>query len=177
MSNSFYNSSKSQIFMFDLILAFIIFIVSLGIVFSYFVSTTENVDIYDYNYEILSGITQTKINSLNSIEIRQMFLDNQIKNIDNTVAQQIGEFYHDGKTDLAHNLTRIYIKDYVNKQMNFRITILNQTNSEILFEDIKNEKNESDSGTILSVTQRTIFGFINKDTTYGPDIIRIEIWM
>lgn len=170
-------SSKSQIFMFDLILASLILIVTVGIVFSYYISTTENVDIYDYNYEILSGMTQTKINSLNSVEIRQMFIENKIKNIDNTVAQQIGEFYHQGEIDLARNLTTIYIEDYVNKQMNFRVTIYNQTNEEVLFEDVKNGKNESDSGSILSVTQRTVFGFIDKDTTYGPDTIKIEIWM
>ena len=31
-------------------------------------------------------------------------------------------------------------------------------------------------GTISSVTQRTIFGFIDKDTVYS-DVIKIEIWM
>ncbi len=165
--------------MFDMILSIVIIIVSLGIIFSYFTTTNENVDIYTYNYQILSGFTQTKINTLNNEEVREMFIDNKIKNIDNTVAQQVGEFYHTGNTSYAENLTRIFVEDYVNKQMSFRVSISNSTvplNFTVLFEDIKNDLNSTEDGTISSVTQRTIFGFIDKDTVYS-DIIKIEIWM
>ena len=168
---------KSQIFIFDMILSFIIIIISLGIVLSYFVTTTENIDIYDYNYQILSGFTQTKINSLNNEEVRIMFINNQIRNIDNTVAQQVGEFYHNGDLILAQNLTRIFVSDYVNSQMNFRITIYNNTNSYILFNITNQGKEDIELSTVSSVKERTIFGFINKTQIYGPDKIKIEIWM
>lgn len=177
-------NKKSQIFMFDMILSIVILVVSLAMIFSYFVTTTNNLDIYDYNYQILSGFTQTKINTLNNEDVRKMFINNQIRNIDNTVAQQVGEFYSAGNISLAQNLTKIFVKDYVNKQMSFRITIYNQTNNDtgtqgsvVLFQDIKNNLNSIEDGTISSVTQRTIFGFRDKDKMYGPDIIIIELWM
>jgi len=175
--------------MFDMILSIVIIVVSLGIVFSYFTTTNENVDIYSYNYQILSGFTQTKINTLNNEEVRKMFIDNKIKNIDNTVAQQVAEFYHTENIvytenyaeniSYAENLTRIFVEDYVNKQMSFRVSISNSTeplNFTVLFEDVKNDLNSTEDGTISSVTQRTIFGFIDKDTVYS-DVIKIEIWM
>jgi len=168
---------KSQIFMFDMILSIVIIILSLGIVLSYFVFTNENIDIYDYNYQILKGFTETKLNSLNDLGVRDMFITNQIKNIDNTVAQQVGEFYYTNNTGMAKNLTQIFVSNYVSNQMNFRISIYNSTNNYTLYEEIKNSNYNLEDASISSVTERTIFGYINKTNFYGPDRIRIEIWM
>jgi len=170
---------KSQIFIFDLIFSVVIIIVSLGIVGSYFVNTNYNVDIYDLNNQILNGFTQTKINSLNSLEIRKMFINNQIKNIDNTVAQQVGEFYYLGNISLAKNLTTVFIKDYLSRQMNFNLTFYNDSNIAnpiTLYSKINNGVNYKDS-QITSSTSRTIFGFINTSNYYGPYTFKVQLWI
>ena len=52
---------KSQIFIFDFITSFIILIVAIVIVLSYFQSTNDNVDIYGINLEIIDSFTTTNI--------------------------------------------------------------------------------------------------------------------
>ena len=89
-----WQSRKSQIFIFDFITSFIILIVAIVIVLSYFQSTSDNVDIYGINLEIIDSFTTTNINSLNNEEVRNLFIAREITNIENTIAQQVGEFYY-----------------------------------------------------------------------------------
>ncbi|MFW5705189.1 MAG: hypothetical protein ACOCXG_05090 [Nanoarchaeota archaeon] len=170
-------SKKSQIFVFDLILSIVIIVVSVILVFSFFTTTIDNVDIYEYNYEILTGITQTKINSLNDDQIRDFFIENKIKNIENTVAQQISDFYYLGQNDDAENLTRIFIKDYALSSVNINITLNNGTEEyELYSKKAKSEVSFEDS-TIASVTKRNIFGFLNTSDYYGPYELKIKLWI
>ncbi|MCA9497162.1 MAG: hypothetical protein KC589_09530 [Nanoarchaeota archaeon] len=169
--------SKSQIFLFDLIFSTVILVVSIAIVMSYYTDTVENIDIHDLNSQILNSFTKTKINSLNSEEVRQMFIDNEIKNIKNTVAQQVSEFYYLGKIDRAENLTLIFVGDYINKQMNFNITLQNSSGSVIsLFEAINLKETPFDESSISSVSERIVYGFINSSDFYGPFLFKVELW-
>lgn len=163
--------------MFDLIFSTVILVVSVAIVMSYYTDTVENVDIYDLNSQILNSFTKTKINSLNSEEVRQMFINNEIKNIKNTVAQQVSEFYYLGNIARAENLTLIFIEDYVNKQMNFNITLENSSGSKIsLFEVTNLKETPISKASISSVSERIVYGFINSTDFYGPFIFRVELW-
>ena len=168
--------NKTQIFIFDLIFSLIIIMVSLGIVTTYFVNTSYNRDIYDLSNQLLNGFTQTKINTLNSDEIRDMFINNQIKNVDNTVAQQVAEFYYLGNPDLAKNLTRIFIKDYVLTQLSLNLTFSNEIEEIELFSQINFDQNLENS-EITSYSSRKIFGFLNVTDYYGPYEFRVRIWV
>lgn len=162
-------STKSQIFLFDVIFSVVILIVSIGIVFSYFTETYSNDDLYTLNYDILDSMTTTKINSLNNEEIRDMFREGNIQNIENTLAQQIGEFINNGEIYLAKNLTEIFLKNHVNNRMNFNITMGGVT----LFEQIRSLKNES---RMVTKTQRDVFGFEDRSSSYEYTL-KIEIWI
>ena len=122
-------SSKSQIYILDLIFSMTILVVSIGVAASYFGNTTDNQDIYTINSQILNGLTLTEINSLNNEEIREMFRDNEIKNPENTVAQQIGEFYDRNNTELAENLTRVFVGDFINDYLNLQVRLYDTDNS------------------------------------------------
>lgn len=166
---------KSQIFIFDLIFASIMIFVSLGLFFTYFSTTTDNSNIYTVNYEILNSISKTSINSLNDIGIRNMFRDGLIRNKDNTVGQQIGEFVYDGRLDLAQDLTQIFVKNYISKQMNYNITLSNESITNILYEG-KNTHVDYSDATITSSSNRIIIGFKGKNSFYGPYTLNIKIW-
>jgi hypothetical protein len=60
--------------------------------------------LYSYNCQILNGFTETELNSLNSNEIRQFFIDGKITNIHNTLAQQVIDFYENNKINEAKTL-------------------------------------------------------------------------
>lgn len=169
---------KSQIFLFDGIIGFTIVLIALGVILTYYSSTTENVDIYSLNQQVLNSFTNTKINQLNDVEIRAYFRAGKIKNIHNTVAQQIAEYYYEGKYPYAINLTEIFVEDFITKQMNAKILIFNQTTENSPFE-LFNETNRNiplEDATITATTKRSVMGFVDPRTPYGPYTIEIIIW-
>lgn len=163
--------------MFDMMLAFVIILIALALAYNYYINVQENQEIYDLNQDILDGFTNTKINSLNDEGIRELFLENKIKNIENTVAQQVIEFYNTtGEEVYAKNLTMIFIKDYLDKQMNFNITLQNDSATLITLFNVSNRDIPIDDATIVSVAKRRIFAFKGKDEFYGPYIFQVTIW-
>lgn len=171
---------KNQLFLFDLIFAFVILVISLGLFYVYYLEVDENITLYDLNINILNGFTNTKINNLNDQEIRDLFIQNKIKNIENTIAEQVIEFYSTNKTSGdAEDLTRIFVKDYIDKQMNFLLTIENETggdNMTLYRYPTSSFKVEFENSSIATTSQRTIFTFKNQTDFYGPYIFKVKIW-
>ncbi len=170
-------SHKSQLFLFDLIFSFVILIVSVGLILAYFSSTNDNKDLFNLNLEIMNGFTNTKINSLNDDEIKQMFIDNYIRNVENSVAQQVCDFHFESHPDLAWNLSEIFVDTYLGKQININISIENETGhiSQVYYK-LNNPQVSYVDSLLSSSTQRTVYGIINKTNTYGPYIFRIKLW-
>lgn len=168
---------KSQIFIFDLILSVVILIVSVGIVLTYSSSTTDNSNLYNLNLEIMEGLTETNINDLNDDIIRRMFIEEKIKNIDNSIAQQLGEFYYLGYLNDTKNLSKTFITPFIKQNMNFNMTLINDTGGiDVLFE-LKNKDMTFEDAEISSSIIRSVFGIINRTDSFGPYILNIKIWV
>lgn len=170
---------KSQLFVFDLIFSVVILVISFSLVLSYFSNTYDNIDIYDLNNQIMNGFTLTELNSLNGDYIRNLFISGEIRNYQNTVAQQVSEFYFNDfsptKED-SKNLTKFFVEDYIKKQFNFNITLKDTNNNvTVLYEQINSKVKKEDS-TLKSVTQRSVYGFKSLSESYGPYTFKIEIW-
>lgn len=162
--------------MLDLVFAVVILIVALAVVLSNFTTVTSNGDLYDTNRQILKGITQTRINDLNSNEVRQLFIQNKIRNIENTVAEQISEYYYTKDYLLAQNITRIFVKDYVASSMNINVTITDNLGETQLYAKLNNRRVQFSQAGITSVSKRIIFGSLNQTSFYGPYTITIKLW-
>lgn len=169
-------SNRSQIFIFDLIFASIIIIVSVAIVLSYYNNNFDNTDLYSYNSQILNGFTETELNSLNSDEIRQFFIDGKIINIHNTLAQQVVDFYENNKTSDAKILTEIYLKDLISKEMNLNLILFNGSDEKILYES-PNQRIKFKDSKISTTTRRSIVYFINNTQDYKIYTINIKLWV
>ena len=166
-------TNKSQIFFFDLIFSFVILVVSLGLFFTYFLVVNDNEDIHTLNREVLERFTTTNINALNNEEVREMFVRNEITNIQNTVAQQVAEFYYDGENELAQNLTSIFISSFSSTELNIVVEIYNTTDSYVLYStELRNSKEDSD---VVSSQTRDVIGFRNGES-FGPYTFNIDIW-
>lgn len=164
---------KSQIFLFDLILSITILIVSIGLVSIYYSNTLDNQDIYSANLNFIQSFTKTNINSLNNEDIRIFFTSNKIKNIENTLAQQVSEFYFNGNNIDAQNLTQIIARDYFSRQMNVKITLIDGLDNLIIFEQYSKNKKEA---SLVSEFQREVFGFY-ENKPFGPYLIISEVWI
>ena len=151
---------KAQIFMLDFILSIVVLVIAFVIVFSYFGSTTPNKNIYDLNNEIVNAFTTTKINSLNDENIRLYFTAQKIKNVENTIAQQVGEFYFLNQTSDAQGLTRDFMSIYISNQVNINVLIVNNSDEISIFN--KTNKGSSFQGSqISSTTNRLVLGSYN----------------
>jgi hypothetical protein len=158
-------------------MSIIIIFVSIALVFTIFSTTDSNVDMYNYNLEIITSLTQTEINSLNDEEIRDLFIQNKIRNIKNTVAQQISEFYYLGLEEDAKNLTEIFVKDYTFENMNCEIILINDSTNYLLFNNTVEGSVEFEESSISSVNRRSLIGFINSTDYYGPYIMEVKLWI
>lgn len=182
-----FNSRKSQIFMFDFIFAVVLLIVAVSIILSYLGSTTENVNIYDLNLKVMESVTSTKINSLNDEEIRNFFKERKIVSVDNTIAQQISEFYYFNQNNITINnnilidgndskdLSKAFIEDFIPKQININVTLEEGDGTIYEVYSLLNrpEINFEDSG-VSSVTKRYILGFY-KNEFYDYEI-KVKLW-
>lgn len=162
----------SQIFLFDLILSVVIVIVSVSLIALYYSSVISNDDIYTINDNFVEAFSKTKINDLNNDEIRSFFLQGRIRNIENTIAQQVSEFYFNNSNSDAINLTEIIARDYFSQQINVQIILYNQTDSITLYNQTTKRKEDAQ---VVSTFDRNIFGFF-ENRPYGPYIITSEVW-
>ena len=169
---------KTQLFLFDLILSFIILIVVISLLFIYSSSSVENINVFRLNLEIMSGFTTTNINELNDEEVRQMFINRKITNIHNSVAQQVAEFYFYDEPVLAQNLTRIFMGSSFQDNYNVNLSILldNGTRYDVFNIISPNMPKPIEDSEIASSLDKTVIGFINRTDYFGPYKFTLKIW-
>lgn len=169
--------TKSQIFLLDFIFASILFVISIGIFFIYFSFSEPQEDLYEVVYRVSSLMSSTKINDLNNDYVRDLFIAREIRNIDNTLLQQISEFYVRGDLIKAQNLTREIAGIYILERIGYSISFE--------YEESINTINtvELDNSTIfprdeartLATIQRRIIGFDEGNNPYIHTYI-FEVW-
>ena len=170
-------NNRSQIFIFDLIFSIVIIVVSIAVAFSNYSNTLSNEDLYNLNSQILNGFTQTEINSLNDVAIRDMFINGKIKNIHNTIAQQVTDFLLNSDINSAKNLTSIYVNDYISRQMNFNLSMKNSSGSIVTLFYLENIGNKFEDAQITSSSKRKIISFTNTTNGYQIYTFEVRIWV
>jgi hypothetical protein len=168
---------KSQIFIFDLIFSVVILIVTMGVIFSYFIKPESNSNIYNLDVKIVNDFTTTKVNDLNDLVVRDYFIEGKIKNIHNTVANQVAEFYYTGDIDYAENLTKLFISSYIDKTYNYQVLLYNGSSNIVLYEYKVNPDAPSfNNARISAQVSREIMGFLDLNHYYGPYNFIVRIW-
>ena len=174
---------KSQIFIVDLIFSFVLLIVTFGVIFTYYVHSDQNVDIYEINIDILDSLTKTRINSLNDDTVREMFRDAAVRrniNVENTIAQQIIQFILlepvNGEP-LALNLTNVVVNNYVGGELNVNLTLTNGTQvTQLYFVNLVGN-NAFENASISSSSGRLVIGFVNTTRYYDNYVLDLRVWI
>ncbi len=172
----FFSKKKSQIFTFDLILATVILVVAVVITLSYFSDSVSNANLVGLNQRILNDFTQTQVNSLNGVEIRQMFINGDIKNIHNTIAQQVVDFVSNSNIILAQNLTKFFVKGYLSKNFNFNLSLTNSSGSVITLFYLNNNGIKFKDCVVSSDFKRKIISFTNVSKGYEIYTFEVKMW-
>lgn len=159
-NNKKYNKN-SQIFLLDFIFATVLIIVSIGTFFVYYSLSDPQEDLFDIVYRLSNTMSSTQINDLNNEFVRDLFISGEVTNIDNTILQQISEFYERGETDLAKNLTQQVVSTYLIDRIGYEITLVELNSAtptpEVL--DSSGSFLDRDESKTVATIQRQIIGF------------------
>lgn len=162
MTNFFSNfkyNKFSQIFLLDFIFATVLIVVSVGTFFVYYSITDPQEDLFDITYRLSNTMSSTYINELNNDFVRSLFISREITNIENTILQQISEFYEKGEFNLADNLMSNVVDTYLIDRVGYEIELLDVGDSTTrVLDSSGNYLDKNDSKTIASI-QRQIIGF------------------
>ena len=119
---------------------------------------------------LAESLSQIKLSELNNPLILQMSKSGTITNLDNTVLQQVTEFYFVGNKNSAFELLRNVSQTLIPKQYSFDVIV---NNDMIYNRTIKTEN----SSSVLVSSKKLIFGVVNKAASvYGPTIAEVRLW-
>ena len=172
----FSNFKNSQIFIIDLILASVILIVTFGVIVANYVNTDSQRDLFDIAFRTSNSMGSIGINDLNNEYVRQLFINQRIQNIDNTIIQQISDFYVRGMDDYAENLTREVSQIYIPNSVGYTVTLIDISsagNPELILDSNERFGTREESSTIASI-EKQILLFV--DSNVYVHRYRIEVW-
>ncbi len=169
---------KSQIFIFDLIFSFVIILLSVSLLYVFYIGVNDDRNVHQISNNIINSFTNTKINDLNNEQVRNFFINAKIRNIENSVAEQIMEFYSEGQHNDAKDLTEIFIKDYSDKTLSFQVNIssVDGTLSYMLYRKLSVDNVDMNSSKAVAYSSRVLFSFRNRDIKYGPYRLEVFVW-
>jgi hypothetical protein len=143
---------KGFYFTLDAIFATVLIGTALALLSFYFITDTTYPQINYYSQDIVSALSNIRLSELNDTYVQQLIADGTITNENNSIIEQIGEFYVLNKTELANNLTKLVSDKLIPSKFGFEILI----NNESIYTNGTSERSE------LVSTRRLISG-IEKD--------------
>ncbi len=175
---------KAYFFSLDAIIA--VTILTTGIFLVFFIMSSRSVESPTYllSEDIMTVLAKTKINNLSAEEfphIHSHLIINtkEITNTENTILEQIGEFYYLGKKDLIKdNLLKEILTGLIPYENNLEINIYipPSNTGESLFE-IYNTGISKEKSKVTISTKKIIFGKKPKSKdVWGPYIVEVRVW-
>ncbi|MBD3203092.1 hypothetical protein GF327_02260 [Candidatus Woesearchaeota archaeon] len=142
---------KSMFFTIDGLFAGILLASSLILIFSFFIEEQSSLQMNYYSKDIVNSLANLKINEINDSYVKSLIKNGNITNINNSVIEQISEFYVLNKTELSNNLSKILTEKIIPEKFGMQILV----NDEIVI------SNDSKSGRIddLISYRRMVSGF------------------
>ncbi len=163
-------TKKGQYFTIDAFIASVIVAVSLLIAL-----TARTAQPYTTQAELTAkgfadSLSQAKLWELNNPLITNLTNDGVITNLDNSVIQQVAEFYVLDQKDQAFELLSNVTFMLIPAQYNFEVIVDDQ----MIYN--RTSINENQSKVIVS-SQKLVFGVIGRSVQpYGPLLAEVRVW-
>ena len=170
---------KGYFFVLDATLALFVLAIGIFLVASFFLNSPQPVQVGFISDDLLNFFSNTRIKDFNNQYAGiggELWKQGLITDPDNSLLQQIGEFYATGKTDAAEKLIQNVSVAIVPYQFDYEFWM----DSAILYPKTPSAKHiSSKSNTSLLLTSKKItFGIINKTTSniWGPYKAEVFVW-
>ena len=117
------NKKKGFFFTLDALFATILIGLALVLTSKYFISDIQQPQVNYYSQDIVNSLSNIKITEVNDSYVQTLISSGEIINLNNSVIEQIGEFYVLNKTELARNLSMIVSEKLIPDKFGFEILV------------------------------------------------------
>ena len=174
-----FGKKRGYFFVLDAVLGLSILIMGVFIVTSSYVSVPPPTQVRLLSDDLMNFLSNTKIKNINNPYGGMggyLWNQGEITDGDNTLLQQIGEFYYLNKPNTAEKFIQNISKDVMPAQFRYEVWIDNT----LLYPKTPTQEHlTSKASTELLLTSKTItFGVINmtSDNLWGPYKAEVFIW-
>lgn len=176
---------KAYIFSLDAIVAIGVMVIGIVLVLLSLSYTPIDSQAVSLSQDLINALYSTRMYDLNDQDypyVKFLKGNGNITNMENTILEQVGEFYYRNKTGvcancmaLAGNLVKNISYYSVPEQYSFEVLVNNislyqrkSTNP-----SVSNEKNQS---RLLMASKRIFSGYINRTDMWGPYTAEVIVW-
>ncbi len=166
-------------FVLDSVLALFILIIGVFLVTSSYVDVPQPVQVELLSDDLLNFLSSAKIKDINNPYAGiggELWNQGLITDAENTLLQQIGEFYATNKLDTAEKFVQNVSKGIVPEQYRYEVWM----NNVILYPKTPTTEHlkSKNSTAVLLTSKRLTFGILNKTTSniWGPYKAEVFVW-
>lgn len=174
-----FNEKRGYFFVLDAVLGLFVLIIGVFVVTSSYVGVQQPTQVKLLSDDLLGFLSKTKIKNINNPYTGiggELWNQGDISDGDNTLLQQIGEFYYLNKADTAEKFIQNTTKDVVPAQFRYEVWVDNA----LLYPKTPTPEHiASKDKTLLLLTSKKItFGVLDKSTgeLWGPYKAEVFLW-
>ena len=158
-------------------------IIAAGIIFAVVIVTSslyaEKQPIVQLNYlshDLIRTLSAVTVGNINNEYINSLIVSDDIENVDNTVLDQIVEFWANGELEYANKIASNVTDLFVSNNMGFGVWIDNEA---IYTRDMPIKKSLVSSKKVISGVEKGETGGEtrkNPPTLFGPTVVEVRVW-
>ncbi len=159
---------RGYFFTLDAFVAVIILVIGIFLLLSLQSSKPYDTQALYISQDIMASISKTKVTEMNQPYINALRLNGTIRNYDNTIIEQAGEFYAANDRAAAREFAKAATLSIVPPQYGYRISINNDLiyNNSAIPQDTK----------IISTSKTIVYGILNRTKMWGPYTAEMTTW-
>ena len=170
---------RGYFFILDAVIGLSVLVIGVFLVTSLYVNAPKPTQVQLLSDDLLNFLSNTKIKNLNNAYAGiggELWQQGEITDSDNSLLQQIGEFYAKSKLDTAEKFIQNVSKDAVPEQYMHEVWI----DGILLYPRAPTPEHakSKDSTKLLLTSKKLTFGIINKTTSdmWGPYKAEVFVW-
>lgn len=177
---------KGYFFVLDAFLAMSILVLGILIVYSFRSYSPSQVQPLLLADDVMESLSSNKVGDLAGnisgpgIYVQGLISDGDIPTMQNTLLEQIGEFYALDNDALCRSFTANITDMLIPSQYGFALYV-NVTNHSLNTNDFKvivnNISVQQDESSMLVTSKRIVAGIVNETVMWGPFIMEARIWL
>ena len=172
-------SKRGYFFILDAVLGLFILVIGVVLVTSSYVNVPQPAQVGLLSDDLLNFLSNNKIKDLNNPYAGiggELWKSGNISDADNSLLQQVGEFYATNKLDIAEKFIQNVSIGVVPSQFRYEVWM----NNVILYprtQSAEHIKSKNDTELLLT-SKKITFGIINKTTSniFGPYKVEVYVW-